>query len=35
VISPTGQTDGPAVTGSDGAGPAAEDPDYYDQRTGR
>ena len=34
-ISPTGQTDGSAATGSDGAGPAAQDPDYYDQRTGR
>jgi hypothetical protein len=34
-ISPTGRTDGPVAMGSDGAGPAAQDPDYYDQRTGR
>ncbi len=33
--SATGQTDGSAAMGSDGAGPAAPDPDYHDQRTGR
>ncbi len=33
--SATAQTDGPAGMGSNGAGPAASDPDYYDQRTGR
>jgi len=33
--SATGQTDGSAAMGSDGAGPADPDPDYYDQRTGR
>ena len=31
----TGSTDGPGELGSDGAGPADSDPDYYDQRTGR
>jgi hypothetical protein len=33
--SATGQTDGSAAEGSDAAGPADPDPDYYDQRTGR
>ena len=33
--SATGQTDGSAAMESDGAGPAAPDPDYHDQRTGR
>jgi hypothetical protein len=31
----TGQTDGSAAMGGDGADPADPDPDYYDQRTGR
>jgi hypothetical protein len=31
----TGQTDGAAAMGSDGAGPADPDPSYHDQRMGR
>ena len=33
--SATGQTDGSAAMGGDGAGPADADPDYHDQRIGR
>ena len=33
--SATGQTDGSAAMGSDGAGPGDPDPDYHDQRIGR
>jgi hypothetical protein len=33
--SATGQTDGSAAVGGDGAGPADADPDYHDQRIGR
>jgi hypothetical protein len=33
--SATGPADAPADMGGNGAGPAGQDPDYYDQRTGR